>query len=58
MEALEKPAYPTATRKGKQQHELPKDYLAYLADCNSKVLTTGDTSFTALPEHLWRHSAK
>jgi hypothetical protein len=58
METVEHQTHPTSTRKGKRQYELPKDYLEYVADCNSKVLTKGDTSFTALPEHLWRNSAK
>jgi hypothetical protein len=58
METLENPSYPTSYRKGKRQNELPKDYLEYVADCNSKVLTTGNTGFMALPEHLWRNSAK
>jgi hypothetical protein len=58
METLENPTYPTSTRKGKRQNELAKDYLEYVTECNSKVLTTGDTSFTALPEHLWRNSVK
>jgi hypothetical protein len=38
--------------------DLPSDYILYVTACNEKVQATGDNSFKALPEHLWRSSTK
>jgi hypothetical protein len=61
MKATLNPTWGTSTttvRPGKAGKHLPEDYASYLAACNAKVKATRDNSFTALPEHLWRSSAK
>ena len=61
MKAPLNPTWGTSTttvRPGKAGKHLPDDYASYLTACNAKVKETGDKSFTALPEHLWRSSTK
>ena len=62
MEAFINPTRETTSYGVKDSRDaskdLPGDYVLYVTACNEKVQTTGDKSFKALPEHLWRSSIK
>lgn len=44
--------------KKQVRNQIAGDYASYLAECNEKILITGDISHKALPEHLWRMAPK